>query len=77
VGTVVTLENLRAGIRVWLECKRWPADFHNDLYRRLFDLRKDGLSEVWWAFAVDRPWEWRAIRPLVTARMLAGPEPAR
>lgn len=57
-------EDLRMGISWWREKKanKWPQDFHNTVYYELYDLRKNGLTEIWWENTVNRLWDWRAIR---------------
>ncbi|MHB8109196.1 MAG: hypothetical protein ACYDHW_04085 [Syntrophorhabdaceae bacterium] len=53
-----------AGISWWREKTKWPPDLHNTIYYELYDLKRNGLSGVWWAKTIDRLWDWRAIRPL-------------
>lgn len=69
MSTLITSENLEAGIRFWLDEKSrqqypWPRDFHNHFYQRMAYQRRNGLTLLWWSRTVDELWEWRAIRPL-------------
>lgn len=59
----LTITDLQKGITWWIQHNKWPWDFHNAVYHKLYDLRKDGLSNIWWDSTVDRLWEWKAIRP--------------
>jgi len=61
--SVVTKDNLEAGIGYWHKKTTWPEDFHNQLYSQLFRLRQDGLNNEWWQEIVEHLWKWKAIRP--------------
>jgi len=60
---IVSLENLRQGIRWWAESKSgWGSDYINGEYYEMYSARLSGVTEVWWMATVKRLWAWRAIR---------------
>lgn len=55
--------NLVSGIRYWRETKKkWDVDFHNDFYKQLQHLKRNGLTKEWWVNIVPYLQSWRASR---------------
>jgi len=63
MDNLLTETNLASGIRYWRERKKkWPADFHNEDYKRLQHLKHSGLTEEWWEHIVHYLRSWQASR---------------
>jgi hypothetical protein len=60
---ILPLADLKKGMSWWLAKKKWPRDFHNEVYYELFKVRQNGLTEIWWDKTLNRLWNWGAIRP--------------
>jgi hypothetical protein len=58
----VTAENLGRGISAFRP--GWRTDFHASLYTRHETLLAAGVTDHWWATAVDDLSRWIALRPL-------------
>lgn len=57
-----TLQEFDAGVAYW-RTTRWPADFHNDFYRRMKDLNPNGnFNTPWWIGFLKELGRWRATR---------------
>src|ERR1035437_89280 len=72
VMEIVSLDNLRAGLRWWDE-KKWGKDILNADYCAIYDVRFAGVTKEWWTATVDRLCKWKALRPnstkaVITAR---------
>ncbi len=63
MSTILTPDNLKRGMDLFLDRKGWPEDFHASLYTHLAEIQNDRFSNEWWDEIVDLLWEWRAIRP--------------
>lgn len=59
----LTLTYFKTGVSWWQTRTKWPRDFHNAVYHELYDLRRNGLSGLWWEKTVDRLAVWQATRP--------------
>jgi hypothetical protein len=62
---IVSLDNLRAGLRWWDE-NEWGKDILNADYGAIYDVRFAGVTTQWWDATVDRLSIWRALRPNYT-----------
>jgi hypothetical protein len=58
---IISLGNLRAGIRWWHKGD-WPKDIHNADYCNIYDFRTGGVTVEWWSKTMDRLSKWRAYR---------------
>ncbi len=58
---IISLSNLRAGLR-WWSTGDWPGDIHNADYYDIYGARTAGVTELWWSATVDRLSQWRAYR---------------
>lgn len=58
---ITTIDNVNAGITWWLNNK-WPIDFLNADYYKIYDIRSDGATKEWWSATVERLGQWRAYR---------------
>ena len=67
---IVSLDNLRAGLRWWDE-SGWGKDVVNADYDAIYKVRRDGVTEQWWTSTVDRLSKWRALRPNFTKAAIA------
>lgn len=67
---IVSLDNLRAGLRWWDE-NTWGKDILNADYGAIYDVRSAGVTAQWWAATVDRLSKWRAFRPNYTKAGIA------
>lgn len=55
------------GVAAWRLRFRWPADFHNGLYRELsIDGREHELDMAWWSKALPHLNRWKATRGVPT-----------
>jgi hypothetical protein len=60
---IICIENLEAGIHWWLtNTPKWGADIMNSEYKDIYGQRIAGVTMEWWDAAVDRLWNWKAIR---------------
>jgi hypothetical protein len=58
---ILTLDNLRAGIR-WRQARSSWSDLYNDGYYDIYEKRANGLTAAWWNVTVNRLAQWRAFR---------------
>lgn len=59
---IISLLNFRKGVEWWLKNTTWTSEFVNDEYYELYQAREQGINEDWWTAAVNRLWDWKAIR---------------
>jgi hypothetical protein len=57
----LSLENLEQGLKWWQQ-SRWPPDYLNQEYYKIYQDRGGGLTEEWLAVTVDRLAKWTALR---------------
>lgn len=60
---ILSVENLKQGMKLWQSHSLWDTDFHGQLYSKLQKLFDPSLSSPNWSEIIEVLWEWRAIRP--------------
>jgi len=58
---ILTLDNLRAGIR-WRSGRTGWSGLYNEGYYDIYEKRANGLTREWWDVTVDRLAQWTAFR---------------
>ena len=58
---IISLNNLKAGIKWWQE-KGWGEDFLNAEYYAIYDAKSAGVTKEWWDATVNRLGQWKAYR---------------
>lgn len=61
--SLITIENLDAGLDKWHAKKNWADDLPAEFYQRLRQKRDTLTPENYWVSLVDTLASWRAIRP--------------
>ncbi len=59
---ILSLLNLRAGLRWWHNKKGWPKDIYNNIYYDIYRAKEKGPTERWWHITVDNLSRWHAYR---------------
>lgn len=64
---IISINNLQAGIEWWLSNngkrrRKFPEDFHNADYDKIYKDRDQGVMELWWEETVNQLAKWRGFR---------------
>ena len=61
--SLLNSKNLMNGISVWKTKKaHWDSDFHNELYREIYEFKEKGFDKEFLIFLIDKLALWKATR---------------